>query len=102
MAALRNGTAFRTIDLLQLEQFTSPQQVPAFYGQSLVLVQFLVERDDPSKFIPFLESAKEHGYDYALREVYDIEGIVQLEILWRDFAVATEGTRPSAHISAGG
>jgi hypothetical protein len=104
MAALRNGTSFRMIDLLQLDQFTSPHQVPAFYGQSLSLVQFLVERDEPSKFVPFLELAKEEGYDHALREVYDIDGVVQLETLWRDFAASggKTSTHTSPHVSAGG
>jgi hypothetical protein len=104
LTALRNGTSFRIIDLLELDQFTSPHQVPAFYGQSLLLVQFLVERDEPSKFIPFLESAKELGYDRALHEVYDINGVVHLESLWRDFAVssANASIRISPHISAGG
>ncbi len=104
MAALGNGTSFRIIDLLELGQFTSPHQAPAFYGQSLLLVQFLIERDEPSKFVPFLESAKELGYDRALHEVYDIDGVVQLESLWRDFAVssAKAGIRTSPHISAGG
>jgi hypothetical protein len=104
MAALRNGTSFRIIDLLQLNQFTSPHQVPAFYGQSLSLVEFLVERDDSSKFVPFLELANEQGYDRALREIYDIDGVVHLETLWRDFAISgtKSGVPVSPHALAGG
>lgn len=83
--ALRYGSSFRLIDLLRLDRFNSPHQAPAFYGQSLALVQFLVERDQPAKFVPFLELAREEGYDHALREVYDIDGVAHLETLWRDF-----------------
>jgi hypothetical protein len=103
-AALRSGNAFRIIDLLQMDRFKSPHQVPAFYGQSLVLVQFLVEWDEPSKFIPFLELAKKQGYDKALREVYDIDGVVHLETLWRDFAVsgARATLRTNVQVAAGG
>jgi hypothetical protein len=103
MTALHSGTSLRIVDLLQMDQFASPRQVPAFYGQSLTLVQFLVERNEPSKFIPFLELAKEHGYDRALREVYDIDGVVDLEALWRDFAISGNSVnRTSPHIAAGG
>lgn len=104
MAAMRTGTSFRINDLLEMDQLRSSCHVPAFYGQSLSLVQFLVERDEPSKFVPFLELAMERGYDRALREVYDIDGVAHLETLWRDFIVSGDatGTRITAHISAGG
>lgn len=104
MAALRSRTSFRIVDLLGLDQLTSPHQAPAFYGQSLSLVQFLVEREEPSKLVPFLELAKKQGYDRALRDVYDINGIVHLETLWRDFAVSGNTSRAPINppMAAGG
>lgn len=87
LSALRNGTSLRLGYLLQMERFASPHQMPAFYGQSLSLVQFLLEQDKPSTFVAFLELAKERGYDHALRKIYAIEGIVELESQWRDYAV---------------
>ncbi len=88
VAALHCGTALRIIDLLQLEQFKSPNQVPAFYGQSLSLVSFLVEQRDRATFVEFLELAQKRGYDYALRETYGIDGVARLEMRWREFAVS--------------
>lgn len=104
LEALRNGTSLRIVDLLELEQFRSPHQVPAFYGQSLSLVQFLAEHGEPSEFVSFLELAKERGYDRALREAYGIDGISHLETLWREYAIS--GVRPGilsgAQTAAGG
>jgi hypothetical protein len=86
-AALSQATALRMHDLLHLEQFHSPHQAPAFYGQSLSLVEFLVHRGDPIQLISFLEAATERGYDEALRQEYNIDGVAELEALWRSFAV---------------
>lgn len=86
LAALKNGTSIRMVDLLRLEEFTSHHQVPAFYGQSLSLIRFLAHYGEPLLLVPFLEQADTHGYDRALREMYDIDGVSHLEKLWRDYA----------------
>jgi hypothetical protein len=88
LAPLRNGTALRVADLLALKQFTSADQVPAFYGQSLSLAQFLIDRDSPSRFVPFPALAMEQGYDRALREVYGIAGTGELENLWQRYVLS--------------
>jgi hypothetical protein len=85
-SALRDGTALRVIDLLRLEQFTAPQQVPAFYGQSLSLVRFLAEQDEPKRIVEFADAALEQGYDRALQQHYAIEDVAALERHWRDYA----------------
>jgi hypothetical protein len=84
--ALKTGTALRVIDLLRLEQFTSSQQVPAFYGQSLSLVRFLSSKDEPGRVIDFVEAAVALGYDRALKAHYDIDGVASLERMWREYA----------------
>ncbi|MHB0958846.1 MAG: peptidase MA family metallohydrolase [Pirellulaceae bacterium] len=88
LAALRNGTALRVADLVRLKQFTSPSEVAAFYGQSQSLVQFLIDRDSPSRFVQFLALSVDQGYDRALREVYEIEDTRQLEKLWQRSALS--------------
>ncbi len=88
VAALRDGTALRVADLVRLEQFTSPSEVAAFYGQSQSLVQFLIDRRSPSRFVQFLTSSIDQGYDRALREVYEIEDTRQLEKLWQRYALS--------------
>lgn len=86
--ALRGGTMLRIGELVGLQQFNSPQQVATFYGQSLSLTRFLVERDDPARFLPFVELATVKGYDQAIKEVYGIDGLSQLERLWHRYALA--------------
>ena len=95
MVAIRTGSSIRIANLLHLRQFTSSHEVPAFYGQSLVLVQFFVDRSEQSKLIPFLELAKRDGYDRALREIYGIDGVVQLEQLWREYALEESRSQPA-------
>lgn len=87
--ALRNGTALRIVELLSLERFATAQQVPAFYGQSLSLVHFLAEQDEPERVITFAVLAQKHGYDHALRTCYEIDGIADLDHKWRDYAMRT-------------
>lgn len=55
---------------------------PPFYGQSLSLVKFLVDRKTPAEFVRFLHAAGELGYDAALRECYGLAGIAELERQW--------------------
>jgi hypothetical protein len=71
-----------------MEQFTSPSEVAAFYGQSQSLVQFLIDRRSPSRFVQFLTSSIDQGYDRALREVYEIEDTRQLERLWQRYVLS--------------
>jgi len=91
--ALRTGTALRMFDLLTLEQFTSARQVPAFYGESLSLVRFLAEQDNPQKVVDFSEIAMDKGYDQALQKCYGIDGVAALERKWRHYAT-TAAQRP--------
>lgn len=91
--ALRTGTTLRMGELIALQQPRSPEQVGVFYGQSLSLVRFLLERDDSRRFADFLETVRSHGYDRALRAAYDIDGVVHLERLWRRHA-ETQAARP--------
>jgi hypothetical protein len=90
--ALRDGTALRVIDLLSLEQFSSAQQVPAFYGQSLSLIQFLVKCDEPGRIVGFAETARDRGYDHALKAHYGIDGVADLERKWCHYATTTVQT----------
>jgi hypothetical protein len=96
--ALRTGTALRMIDVLRLEQFSSAQQVPAFYGQSLSLVHFLSGQDEPGRVVDFAEAAITQGYDRALKRFYGIDGVVSLEQQWQTYAAAVT-SQPIATVS---
>lgn len=83
LAGLERQYAFRCAELVTLNDYPPRHRIPAFYGQSVSLVSFLARRDDPSKFVTFVQRSMEHGYDQALRDVYRIDGLAQLEALWQ-------------------
>lgn len=58
-------------------------EIPAFYGRSVSLVRFLVDRKSPAEFVRFLHCAETRGYDAALRDCYGIDGAAALERQWR-------------------
>ncbi len=83
--ALRSGSAMPLAELLNLEQFTSANQMPAFYGQSASLTRFLCQKDDITKVTRFACDATKVGYRQALLTHYKIESIEELERLWRHY-----------------
>ena len=84
-AAVRSGRFMRLIDVFQLDDFSTAEQVPAFYGQSLSLVAFLAEKGEPRVIVEFVEAAMARGYDRALQECYDIENVGELERDWLEY-----------------
>jgi hypothetical protein len=98
---LASRVAFRVAELMAIENYPHPSRVPAFYGQSASLTAFLAHRDDPAKFVEFLRRALDQGYDAALRQVYAIENVGELERLWREQRLAWRsgyhGLRLSLH-----
>ncbi|NOY41362.1 MAG: hypothetical protein GXP26_05940 [Planctomycetes bacterium] len=88
--AVHTGTAFPLIELLTLDNLSSAEQFPAFYGQSVSLVRFLAERDEPTKILPFVKLGIETGYAEALRTSYGIESVGQLQRLWLNNVLALQ------------
>ena len=80
--ALADGSAIHMVELVQLKQLSSSEQAAAFYGQSLSLVAFLADRAEPNRLLPFVDLAESRGYDHALREVYAINSIGDLQRQW--------------------
>jgi hypothetical protein len=81
---LAQGVAFRVAELMTLDTYPAPARVPAFYGQSASLTACLAKRDDPAKFVEFLRRSLDSGYDRALRDVYHLGNVAQLERLWQE------------------
>jgi hypothetical protein len=81
---IASRAAFRVGELMTVESYPAPSRIPAFYGQSASLTACLAKRDDPAKFVEFLRRALDSGYDQALREVYHLDNIAELEQLWQD------------------
>lgn len=93
------GTALPLLDLLQMDRPPSPGQFPAVYGQSLSLARFLIQRRSPDQLIAFVHHARRAGYADALREIYDLESIDELEVAWRRF-VRSDAAGPSVSMPA--
>jgi hypothetical protein len=96
-AGIRRKSTFRTAELFTLAGYPGADRMGVFYGQSGSLVSYLVHRGSPEQFVKFLELALNDGYDSALRRVYDIQGVVQLEQLWLK-SVQTGELRFASHV----
>ena len=77
-----HGTICRLAELIGRTCYPSTAQVRVFYGQSLSLVRFLVDRQTPADFVRFLHHAEKVGYDAALRDSYGLSGVADLERQW--------------------
>ncbi len=81
--AVLDGTTFHAAALLAIEEYPRPERFGAFYGQSASLTEFLVERESPAHFLAFMTCARRDGYDAALQQYYEIDGIGELDRQWR-------------------
>ena len=85
--SLRAGSAFHVNDLVRMHDYPPPTRFAAFYGQSLVLVDFLTQLGETEDFVRFVDRSMTVGHDRALQEVYGIATAAELESLWKEKAV---------------
>ncbi len=83
--AIMSGKAMSVHQIATLESFSSPAQMPAFYGQSLSLVRMLAERASPERIVEFANDSIDRGFDAALKRHYSIDGLVELEKAWKNY-----------------
>ncbi len=95
--AIAAGTAFRVAELFALDRLSRPDQVAAFYGQSLSLTRFLLEQKRPHELIGFLTHSLEVGYDRALKKHYGFETMTDLERAWRHFERTSDHSVDEGH-----
>ncbi len=77
-----SAARFTARDLLLMVDYPLEKQKAAFYGQSAALVKYLVSRGGAKKFLNFVERSMSDGSDEALRAVYEITDVAELERLW--------------------
>lgn len=82
---------FRLVELLAMGGYPAAERQAAFYGQSASLVRYLVARGTPDQFVNFIHTAGSDGYESAVREVYGLRGVQELERHWLQH-VSTSGT----------
>lgn len=81
--SLERNTTFQAASLLSLDGYPPAGRVGTFYGQSASLVQYLVVRESPQRFVEFIERSERVGYEDALRQCYGIASMADLDRLWR-------------------
>lgn len=86
--AVRAHSTLPVSRLLADENYPSLAQRAAFYGQSLSLVEYLMQQAPPADFVRFVKLSVERGADRALVEVYH-SSAVELERDWRIFVTST-------------
>jgi hypothetical protein len=81
--AIARRAIYQAADLVRMTDYPPAEHRDAFYGQSASLVGFLMEQDSPEKFLNFVELAMDQGYDPAVREVYGMASMAQLQAAWQ-------------------
>lgn len=79
---LRSRSTLRLAEIVSLADYPAPQRMGVFYGQSVSLVSYLLARGQRGQFVEFVDAALSRGYDQALRDVYQIDGLSELERRW--------------------
>ena len=81
-AAAMRGALISVEQLLDLRQYPAADQWAAFYGQSASVVRCLLQRGTPQQLLAFAERQRSAGVNVALREVYGINGVAELQRHW--------------------
>jgi len=81
-AAAMRGALISLEQLLDLRQYPAADQWAAFYGQSASVVRCLLQRGTPQQLLAFAERQRSAGVNVALREVYGINGVAELQRHW--------------------
>lgn len=100
--AAKNGSVLPLGELLAENTAFNGKRTLIFYGQSLSVVKFLVDRKTPVDFVRFVRLAGQAGYDAALRECYGLNGAADLEQQWRQAAFTNDAlseTRLSGQVN---
>lgn len=80
---LAAGSTLRLTELLFATEYPPSAQRALYYGSSLALVRYLSTLDRSERVLDFVEKAMQSGHRTALREVYGLESLAQLERGWR-------------------
>lgn len=82
----RAGRALQLDQLMARDLSLTAEQVPVFYGQSLAVVEFLLQRGPPETLTRFVELSLVHDCDHAVRTCYAFDDLAELEHAWQQHA----------------
>jgi tetratricopeptide (TPR) repeat protein len=83
----KDGLLFGLKELMELKDYPHPRQIGAFYAQSVVLVEFLVQKGGPKKLTEFVKDGVRQGYDAALQRHYNMT-FTQLDHAWQQQVIS--------------
>jgi tetratricopeptide (TPR) repeat protein len=78
----KEGHLFGLKELMELKDYPQPRRIGAFYAQSVVLVEFLTQKNGPKVFTDFVKDGLRHGYETALQRHYNMT-FTQLDQAWQ-------------------
>jgi len=85
---LQQQAGFSLPELMAVRQLPPAHRRDAFYGQSLAVTAWLIDRAGPQEFARLLEAAEGTTFDEALRRQFHIAGVEGLEQEWRRWATS--------------
>jgi hypothetical protein len=75
--------------LLAIKEYpTDMQNVLTLYAEGYSLADFLVQAGGKTRYLQFLDTAHEHGWDRAIAEHYSLKDVEDLENRWNDWVLA--------------
>jgi len=80
---LNQGLAFSLDTLLAAKSYPPADRVGVFYGQCASLARCLSQVGPPEKIHEFARRSDQIGLNLALQETYGINGVTELEPIWR-------------------
>ena len=87
------------LDVLMTTDYPDGSHWALYYAQSVSLTRYLVGLGTAPQFVQFVKLSQGQGADAALKQVYRIDGLADLETRWKDHArrvanpaVASAGT----------
>lgn len=78
----QRGRLFTSRQLMTMGDYPAGNQWPMFYAESVSLVEFLVSRSRPAKFVEFMERSLANGYEAELKRVYGFPNFDDLDREW--------------------
>jgi len=98
---LESGRFF-PLDKLMAMDYPDKKDWGIYYAQSVSLTRFLAEQGPPGSLVRFVRAFQQKGAEAALRDVYQIGGLVALQQRWLEYARRQSATLGTSTADANG
>ena len=88
----QSGQLFGMQELMEQADYPNAERIRTFYAQSVSLVEFLTEQQEPQVFINFVRDGLQNGgYQKALQRHYGYQSFNQLQLHWAQHVQGQNG-----------